>query len=220
MSLKTGTTNGAVRIFGQNLPTTITAGEVSLGSGITVSKIVSAAADELTIEASVSASAPPGPRDISVAGAIKPAALIVYDKVDGIKVLPDAGLARLGGAVFPKQLQQFEAIAYNNGPDGKPNTKDDWNLGPVDAKWSMEEYAAVFGDDDLEWVGAVDKNGLFTPNLDGPNPQRSGNRNNVGDVYLVADYTPPGGAKAMRARSFLLVTVPVYMNWYTAEVGR
>ena len=57
---------------------------------------------------------------------------MVYDKIDAIKVRPQAGMARVGGINFPKQLQQFEAIAYHNGADGKPDTKDDLNLGPVD----------------------------------------------------------------------------------------
>ena len=114
-------------------------------------------------------------------------------------------MARVGGSVFPKQLQQFEAVGINNGPDGKPDTADDLNLGIVDVKWSLEEYTATFGDDDLQFVGALDQNGLFTPNVDGPNPKRSGNRNNVGDVWVVAELDPaagtgsPGDAKARAA---------------------
>jgi quinohemoprotein amine dehydrogenase len=53
---------------------------------------------------------------------------------------------------------------------------------------------------------------LFTPNVDGPNPKRSGNRNNVGDVWVVAELA---GARPIRARAHLLVTVPVYMNWFS-----
>jgi quinohemoprotein amine dehydrogenase len=145
---------------------------------------------------------------------VKPGAFVVYDKVDGIKVLPLSGMARVGGAVFPKQLAQFEAVGINNGPDGKPDTDDDLNLGLVDVKWSIEEYTATFGDDDAQFVGAIDQHGLFTPNLDGPNTKRSGNRNNIGDVWVVADYS---GMKPIRARAYLLVTVPLYMNWFTEE---
>src|SRR5205814_5062447 len=94
--------------------------------------------------------APLGARDLSVAGTVKPSALVVYDKIDGIKVLPQAGMARVGGNVFPKQLQQFEAVGINNGPDGKPDTADDLNLGLVNVKWSIEEYTATFGDDDQD----------------------------------------------------------------------
>ena len=89
--------------------------------------------------------------------------------------------------------------------------------------WSIEEYTATFGDEDKTYVGTLDDNGLFTPNIDGPNPNRSGNRNNVGDVWVVAAYLPPGSepsAKPLRARAHLLVTVPLYMDWGSKEVGR
>ncbi len=171
----------------------------------------------------VAAAAPIGARNVSVGGVVKAAALVVYDKIDGIKVLPQAGLARVGGNVFPKQLQQFEAVGVNNGPDGKPDTADDLNLGLVTVKWSVEEYTATFGDDDAQFVGTLDANGLFTPNVDGPNPKRSGNRNNIGDVWVVAELASadarlPG--RPLRARAQLLVTVPIYMAWFESESGK
>jgi quinohemoprotein amine dehydrogenase len=179
-------------------------------------------------------------RDLSVGREVKPNALVVYDKIDGIRVLPQAGMARVGGVVFPKQLQQFEAVAVNYGPDGKPDTPDDLNLGLVDVKWSLEEYTATFDDDDVRFVGTLDANGLFTPNVDGPNPKRSGNRNNVGDVWVVAELasssvtpspadsatpSPTGsatgtGSRPLRARAQLLVTVPLYMAWFQSEGGK
>ena len=77
------------------------------------------------------------------------------------------------------------------------------------AAWSIEEYKATFDDDDIKFVGAIDAaTGLFTPNVDGPNPQRKGERNNIGDVWVVASYTPPGAAAPLRARSHLLVAPP------------
>ena len=162
-----------------------------------------------------------------------PSALVVYDRIDGLKVNPAAGMARVGGNVFPKQLQQFEAVGINNGLDGKSGTADDLNLGIVSVKWSLEEYPATFGDDDVQFVGTLDQNGLFTPSGDGPNPKRTGNRNNVGDVWVVAELAPGGGGAAaaasgppagaattVRARAHLLVTVPVYMAWFETEGGR
>ena len=129
--------------------------------------------------------------------------------------------ARIGGIDFPKQYQQFEAIGYSNGPDGKPDTKDDIELGPIDVAWSIEEYTATFGDDDKNYVGTLDDNGLFTPNVDGPNPNRRNHADNYGDVWVVASYKPPADvkdAKPIRARAHLLVTVPLYMRW-TQEVA-
>jgi quinohemoprotein amine dehydrogenase len=220
-ALKTSSAGRAVKIYGANLPASVKPEDIGFGQGVKVTRIVSARPDEIAVEVDVASSAPIGPRDVSVAGAVRPATLVVYDRIDGIKVVPQAGMARVGGAVFPKQLQQFEAVGVHNGPDGKPGTPDDLDLGIVDVKWSVEEYTATFGDDDMQFVGTIDQKGLFTPNVDGPNPKRSGNRNNVGDVWVVAELAPTSGSpKPLRARAQLLVTVPVYMAWFSAGDGK
>jgi quinohemoprotein amine dehydrogenase len=216
-ALKTGSTGQQVRIFGASLPTAVKPEDIGLGRGVKVTRVTSSTADGLAIDVDVDSAAPIGARDLSVAGTVKPAAVVVYDKVDAIKVLPLAGMARIGGNVFPRQFEQFEAVGINNGPDGKPDTDDDLNLGLVTVRWSIEEYTATFGDDDAQFVGTIDEHGLFTPNVDGPNPKRSGNRDNVGDVWVVADYTATDagpGVRPIRARAHLLVTVPLYMNWF------
>jgi len=213
-SVKTGTSAQTVKIFGANLPSTVAVSDIGVGRGIKVTRVASARPDEVDIDLDVASDAPIGARDISVAGTVKPGAFVVYDRIDAIKVVPVSGMARVGGVVFPKQLQQFEAIAINNGPDGKPDTADDLNLGIVDVKWTLEEYPATFNDDDTQFVGTINEQGLFTPNVDGPNPKRSGNRNNVGDVWVVAEYL---GSKPIRGRAHLLVTVPIYMNWFAEE---
>lgn len=210
-----------IRIFGANLPTAATARDVDFGQGVTVARIVSATPDIITAEIAVQADASIGIRDVFVAGASERAAIAVYDKIHYIKVTPAWNMARVGGVVFPKMLAQFEAIAYHNGPDGKPDTKDDVRLGVVDATWSIEEYTATFDDDDRAFVGKIDTaTGLFTPAEDGPNPKRSGNRNNVGDVWIVA--TRPGidGGAPLGARAHLVVTVPLYMRWDFFTVGQ
>jgi quinohemoprotein amine dehydrogenase len=214
-ALKTASTGRALKIYGANLPASVKPEDIGFGQGVKVTRIVSARPEEIAVEVDVASNAPIGPRDVSVAGSLKPATLVVYDKIDGIKVVPQAGMARVGGNVFPKQLQQFEAVGVHNGPDGKPGTPDDLDLGMVDVKWLVEEYTATFGDDDTQFVGAIDQKGLFTPNVDGPNPKRTGNRNNIGDVWVVAELAPSSGsAKPLRARAHLLVTVPVYMAWF------
>jgi len=214
-SLKRGSKAQTVRIFGANFSEGLAARDVDLGQGVSVLRVVRVANPGVfAIDVDVAADAPVGARDLFVAGAIKPAALVVYDKVDTIKVAPAWNMARVGGAVFPKMFAQFEAVAYSNGADGKPDTKDDLALGTVDATWTIEEYTATFDDDDRKFVGEIDgARGLFTPALDGPNPARSGNRNNVGDVWVIATHTPPEGGPAVRARAHLVVTVPLYMRW-------
>ncbi|HKB10729.1 MAG TPA: quinohemoprotein amine dehydrogenase subunit alpha [Vicinamibacterales bacterium] len=222
--LRAGAANQDVHLFGVNLPAQPAASALNFGPGVTVDRIVLATPDRMTVSVSVASNATAGRRAVFLAGASGDASVAVYNTIDFIKVLPQAGLSRVGGANFPKQFQQFEAIAVANGPDGKPNTKDDVDLGLVDASWSIEEYTATYDDDDKEFVGAIDPaSGLFTPNIDGPNPKRRNNANNYGDVWVVASYAPPGssnGSKTMKARAHLLVTVPLYIKWDQPEVGR
>jgi quinohemoprotein amine dehydrogenase len=218
VSLVSGGTR-EISIFGANFPAGLDASAIELGRGVTVKRVVSAAADRVRLEVEVAKDAATGPRDVTVAGTVKPAAVIVYDKIDAIKVTPIAGMARVGGIQYPKQLQQFEAIAYHNGADGKPDTADDLILGPVEVAWTIEEFTATFDDTDKEYVGHIDDKGLFTPNVDGPNPKRPRNANNTGDVWVLASYKTADG-RTLRARAHLLVTVPLYMRYDQPEVAQ
>jgi len=218
-SARRGASAQTLRIFGANFPGGVTPADVDFGPGVSVTRVAAATPTMITVEVSVTADATLGARDLFVSGTLSKAALTVYDKVDYIKVGPEWGMARVGGAVFPKMLAQFEAFAYSNGLDGKPGNEDDLKVGPVDATWSVEEYTATFGDDDAKFVGEINAaTGLFTPALDGPNPARSGNRNNVGDVWVVATHASDGGAP-MRARAHLVVTVPLYLRWSFSTLG-
>jgi quinohemoprotein amine dehydrogenase len=215
-AVRAGSASAQVRVFAAGLPSNLTAKDLDFGPGVTVAGVTAAAPGAIDVTLNVARDAVVGPRDLAVAGAVRPAAIVVYDKVDYVKVAPEWAMARVGGVNFPKGLAYFEALAFHNGRDGKSNTKDDVSLGLVDAQWSLEEYSAVLNDDDLQYVGAIDPaSGLFTPNVEGPNPQRSGNRNNIGDVWVVASYTPEGSKRPLRARAHLLVTVPLYVRWGT-----
>jgi quinohemoprotein amine dehydrogenase len=182
----------------------------------------------MVVSVSVAPNASLGRRSVMIAGATGDASVAVYNTVDFIKVRPQSGIARLGGgAAYQKQLQQFEAIAYAKGPDGKPDTKDDVELGLVDALWTVEEFTATFNDDDKDFVGEIDaETGLFTPNVDGPNPKRKNNANNFGDVWVVAAYPRNVGrdtasnARPVKGRAHLLVTVPAYIMFDQPEVAR
>jgi quinohemoprotein amine dehydrogenase len=212
-SLRKGAGAETVRLFGANLPTSLTPRDVDFGRGVTVARVVSSTPDMLSVDVNVGADAPIGVHGVFVSGIAARTAVAVYEKIDAIKVTPAWNMARVGGAVFPKMFAQFEAIGFSHGPDGKPDTKDDVNLGPVDAAWTIEEYTATYDDDDRKFVGEVaNATGLFTPALDGPNPNRSGNRNNVGDVWVVATHKRATG-EPLRGRAHLVVTVPLYMRW-------
>jgi quinohemoprotein amine dehydrogenase len=223
--LRAGSGAQELHLFGANLPARVAAADLNFGPGISVNRIVNATPDQLVVAVSVAKNATVGRRSVFLKGATGDATVAVCDDIDYIKVTPQAGMARVGGANFPKQFQQFEAIAYANGPDGKPDTKDDVELGPVGATWATEEYTATFEDDDKDFVGTIDpKTGLFTPNLDGPNPKRKHNANNYGDVWVVASFQSPapstGAMRTLRARAHLLVTVPLYIKFDQGEVGR
>ena len=203
-----------VTLYGASLAT-LASGSLDFGSGVTVERVGAGGGESITIRVSIAEDAAIGPRDLLVSGpaqTVLEGALIVHDGVDRIALTPATGMARVGGGNFPKGLQVFEAMGWDDGPDGEPETEDDLSLGRVDATWRMEEYSSTFGDDDAQYVGSLGADGVFTPALDGPNPERRGNRNNVGDVWVVATHTPPGGDE-LSARAHLIVTVPLYMRW-------
>lgn len=213
-ALRTNVANQELTIFGANLPTNAAALGLSLGQGVRVDRVVRATPDAVTLTVSVDSTAPIGMRDVYVAGNTLLRGIAVYDKMDRMRVLPRHGMARTGGGNFPKQYVQFEAYGFHDGLDRRPDTEDDLDLGPLPVTWALEEYAVTFDDDDIKFIGKIDQAGLFTPEIDGPNPQRSGNRNNVGDVWVVATHRPTTpGAQPVKARSLLVSTVPLYMRW-------
>jgi len=225
-SLRAGATT-SFKIHGDQFPDSLTPQDIDLGSGITVKRLISQSRSAIEVEVEVAAKAALGARDVAVKRTVSTALLAVYDTVDYIKVSTDTAIARLGGGsgVFTKGFAQFEAIGYNRGIDGKPNTPDDINLGLVKADWSMEEFFAVYGDDDIQYVGKIDARGFFTPNVEGPNPKRKFSRNNYGDVWAVATYKGVDAAKQkddkpLTAKCYLLVTVPQYMRWDQPEVAQ
>jgi len=113
-------------------------------------------------------------------------------------------------------------VAYQRGADGKMHTADDVELGPVDVNWSVEEFYAVYGDDDKEFVGSLSPTGFFTPASDGPNPQRKFSRNNYGDIWVVATAKneKDKDGRPLVGKSYLVVTVPSYIRWDQPEVGQ
>jgi len=225
LAVKTGSTALRLRVIGNNLPAQMAPADLDFGSGLTVKSIVSHNAGEIIVNVDVAKDAVPGKRDLVIGNAVLEGAIAVFDKVDYIKVLPEASMARLGGdekSVHPRGYQQLEAVAFQRGEDGKLHTGDDIELGPVEVTWSVEEFYSVFGDDDKEFVGTLNSNGLFTPNLDGPNPQRKFSRNNYGDIWVVATAKneKDKDGKPLVGKSYLVVTVPTYIRWDQPEVSK
>jgi quinohemoprotein amine dehydrogenase len=223
-SMQSPSTGKQLRIFGANLPATLKPGDVDLGAGVTVTRVVKTTPTVATVEVAVAKDQPSGIRNVSVGSATAVKALAIYDKIAYIAVSPDASMARLGGTIAAKQYTQLEAIAYAAGPDGKKNTDDDVPLGPVQARWSLEELYSTPDDDDVKYVGSVNDSGLFTPSGEGPNPMRKKQSNNYGtnnwgDVWVDAVYDAGNGV-TMKSRSYLVVTIPQYVRYDQPEVSQ
>ena len=220
--LKAGSQGTRVRLIAESLPAQIAPADLDFGTGVTVKRIVSHTPTEIVAEVDVAADAVPGKRDIAFRRSVLQSAIAVYDRIDYVKVTPDSALAHLGSQQHPKGYQQFEAVAYQRGADGKAHTADDVELGPIDANWSVEEFYSVYGDDDKEFVGSLSSTGLFNPASDGPNPQRKFSRNNYGDVWVVATAKneKDKDGKPLTGKSYLVVTVPTYIKWDQPEVGQ
>ncbi len=213
-----------LRVYGENFAADMKPADFDFGAGVTVKRVVRKSPSVATVEVQVNAGLTSGIRDISMGRSTAERAIAIYDKVAYIKVLPDASMARLGGGIASKQFAQFEAIAYASGADGKPDTADDIPLGPVSAIWGTEEFLSTPDDDDVKFVGSINDSGLFTPNIEGPNPARRKQANNYptnnwGDVWVAATFKGPGG-QVMKARSYLVVTIPAYIRYDQAEVGQ
>jgi quinohemoprotein amine dehydrogenase len=213
-----------LHVYGGNLPLDIKPDDFNFGSGVKVAKVLHTSPTEVTLQVSADSGLTPSRHRVSLRGVVAPQELAVYDKIDYIKVSPDANFARLGGTITAKQFAQFQAIGYSNGPDGVPNTKDDISLGPVKSKWSLEEFYSTPADDDVKYVGTINQAGLFTPALEGPNPVRKKQSNNYptenwGDVWVDALYDTADG-KSLKARSYLVVTIPTYIRYDQPEVGQ
>jgi quinohemoprotein amine dehydrogenase len=223
MSLQSPSTS-TMKLYGANIPSALKAADIDMGPGVKVTKVVSSTPAMATVEVAVDAKLPTGIRSISMLHSTADRAIAIYDQIGYVKVTPDANMGRLGGTIAEKQFAQFETVAYANGADGKPMTADDIPLGAVPARWAMTEFVSTPGDDDVKFVGTLNDTGLFTPNIEGPNPARQKQANNYptnnwGDVWVEATNTAPAG-KELKARSYLVVTIPVYIRYDQPEVGQ
>ena len=137
--------------------------------------------------------------------------LTVYKKLDGIKVFPELGRARVScGAAYPPQGVQFVARGVAAGKDGKIGTNDDLILEPVNAKWELEEYKTRENDDDLKYLNQPVINGLYTPfTTYGPIEDRPQRREGVGLIAIRATYSE--GGRTFSGKALLGVTDPDFI---------
>ena len=209
---RTGATATGVRILGAGFGEDAAA-SLDFGAGVTVENARRVSERELLVDLRIAETAPLGYRDVSAGGIRLVDGFAVHDGVDYIRVSPEMALSRVGGAVAPKQFVQFEASGWHRGPDDEPLTGDDLALGPVEVTWTTEEYFIRDEDADTRFVGNVDERGLFTPGLDGPNPERELMADNMGDVWVVAEHRDPASGETLRDRARLVVSPPVFLFW-------
>ena len=127
----------------------------------------------------------------------------MFDKIDRIKVVATRRLGARRRRRLPEAAPAVRRDRVLQRPRRQSRTPTTTSRSAAcNATWRLEEYGVTYDDDDVKFVGAIDQNGLFTPNLDGPNPARSSSRNNVGDVWVVASYQPPDkDARPLKARA-------------------
>jgi quinohemoprotein amine dehydrogenase len=136
--------------------------------------------------------------------------LTLASQIDHISVTPEMGRARNeSGRNFPAEGVQFEAIAYSAGADAG-NPADDVVLGPVPATFTLSESVDRPGDDDLQWLGAIEADGTYQPNNGyGPIRGRELSAEGIGHVKVNAEYQR--GAQHYTAHAALVVTVPDFV---------
>lgn len=135
---------------------------------------------------------------------LKSLPLNLAGQIDHIAVMPEMGRARVsGGRNFPAEGVQFQAMAYAKGAA-------DVKLGPVPATFKLSEEMTRPTDDDIVWLGNIQKGGKYIPTGDyGPNPSREYQVENIGLVKVEAEYSR--GSRSYTAESRLTVTVPDYV---------
>jgi len=205
--IKAGETT-TVRVSGVKL-----GGSYDLGPGIKVDKVVRVSGDEVQLVATVAQGAAIGWRPLKQGQSGHDAKLAVYRQLDSLRVEPAFAIARLGGGGGANRpvSAQFEAIAYLNGPDGKPGTGDDIRLGRVSAQWSVENLTErAKAADDVKFAGVMQPDGQFIPAQAGPNPARANHGDNIGNLSVVAKVAD--GQRMVQATGHLIVTV---QSWKT-----
>ncbi len=201
--LKPGAKSARIRLIGANFPARIKAADLSFGADITTKKIVSSSDKEILAEVDVAPKASPGKRNVAVGKSVLPSAIVVYDRIDYIKVTPESAMAAFGDSAHPRGYQQFQAIGYQRGPDGLVHTADDVELGPVDVNWTMQVFHAPDGASS-DAVGTMSDAGLLTPAATNPNLNF--------DVWVIATAKSENDSagEPRAGRAYVVITVPTY----------
>lgn len=203
-SLKIGSQANRIRLIGDNFPAQIIPADLQFGPGVTVRSIASHTKGEIVANVDVAATAPIGKRDVAVKGARLAGAIAVYDRVDYIRVMPQSAMASFSDPTHPRGYRQFEVTGFQNGPDGKPHTADDLDLGPADVEWSVQVFHAPPGSKS-DFIGTISPLGLFSPGAENPNTNF--------DVWVVATAQEAKDSRGapLTDKCYMVLTVPTYV---------
>ena len=214
--LKTGSQSNRIRLFGDHFREPILPSDLDFGPGVAIRRIIFHNASEIVAEVDVALDAPTGKHKIAFRQSALSGVLAIYDHMDYVKVTPESSMAAFGEQTRNRGYQQFEAIAYQNGSDGKRHTDDDIELGPIEVTWSIKMFYESEGTR-TDPVGSVSPTGLFTPAGDSP-------KTNF-DVWVVAETRTERDKEGqpLVGKGYLVVTVPVYIfggRRYVRELDR
>jgi quinohemoprotein amine dehydrogenase alpha subunit len=199
-------------LIGVNLPAGLKAADIQFSDPAVQVKDLQSTASQIVCQLEVGAGAGVGTVSVRAGELAYPDSLIVFDKIDGIKVYPSLGRARVScGAAYPPHGVQFVARGVNFGPDGTAGTADDLILEPVAAEWVLEEEKTRENDDDLKYLQTSVINGLYTPvTTYGPIEERVQRREGIGLIAISASVDIDG--RELKDRALLGVTVPDFIT--------
>ena len=189
-------------------------GDIDLGQGLEVLEVIKREPHEIQLRVVAARDATAGVRKVAVGELGLPGGLTVYGEIDRLSVEPPFAVARVGGGGGSQApvAAIFDAVAWSNGADGKPQTDDDLRIGPVPATWRVQPWDKQAElDEDVRFAGRMDREtGVFTPGEAGPNPQRKYQTNNAGNLKVLATVESEGGA--VQGDGHLIVTVQRWNN--------
>jgi quinohemoprotein amine dehydrogenase len=202
----------SLTLIGVNLPQNLTVADLQFSDPAVTVKHVEGTASKIVCQLQVGPAAATGKVTVKVGDTAYADSLILFDKIDGIKILPSLGRARVScGAAYPPQGVQFVARGVHFGADGQADTADDLMLEPVAAQWALEEEKTRENDDDLKFLQTSVVNGLFTPvTTYGPIEERVQHREGVGLIAISASATID--SRVLTDRALLAVTEPDFVT--------
>ena len=199
-------------LAGVNLPKSVGPADIkSADPQVRITAVSKTDDGNLACKVSIGKRAATGKVKLTLQGVAIDHQLVVYDKIDSIRIRPDIGRARVSsGAAYPPQGVQFVARGIHHGADGKPGTADDLVLEPVDADWWLEEEKTREADDDMQYLSAPIAGGLYTPvTTYAPIESRHQRREGVGLIAVGAKINI--GGEILKDRVRLVVTVPDFI---------